>query len=35
VKVDYFDKALVFGSDDPADATVTTRVVTVLLPADW
>lgn len=35
VKVDYFDKALEFGSDDPADAAVTTRVVTVLLPADW
>lgn len=35
VKVDYFDKALAYGSDDPADATVTTRVVTVLLPADW
>jgi len=35
VKVDYYDKALEFGSDDPADAAVTTRVVTILLPADW
>jgi len=31
----YYDKALEFGSDDPADAAVTTRVVTILLPADW
>lgn len=35
VKVDYFDTALEFGSEDPADAAVTRRVVTILLPADW
>lgn len=35
LKVDYFDRSLEYGSDDPADAAITTRVITVLLPEDY
>ena len=35
VKIDCFDRNLEFGSDDPADPSVTTRVLTVMLPSDW
>lgn len=35
VKLDYYDAACEFGSDDPADASATTRVITILLPEDW
>ena len=35
LKIDYYDGALEFGSDDPADASVTTRVITILLPEDY
>ena len=35
LKIDYSDGALEFGSEDPADASVTTRVVTILLPEDY
>ena len=35
LKIDYHDGALEFGSEDPADASVTTRVVTILLPEDY
>jgi hypothetical protein len=35
VKCDYYDLALEFGSDDPADASITTRVLTIMLPEDW
>ena len=35
VKVDSYDAACEFGSEDPADASVTTRFVTILLPEDW
>lgn len=35
VKVDAYDLDLEYGSEDPADASVTTRVVTILLPEDW
>lgn len=34
-KIDYYDKALKFGSEDPADVTVTQRVLTVMLASDW
>lgn len=34
-KIDYYDKALEFGSDDPANPEVTRRVLTVMLAADW
>jgi hypothetical protein len=34
-KIDYYDKDLKFGSDDPADETVTHRVLTVMLARDW
>lgn len=35
LKIDYYDAALEFGSEDPADASVTTRVLTILLPEDY
>lgn len=35
LKIDYYDGALEFGSEDPANASVTTRVVTILLPEDY
>jgi len=34
-KVDYYDKDLTFGSDDPANPDVTQRVLTVMLAQDW
>lgn len=34
-KIDYYDKSLQFGSDDPADPAVTARVLTVMLASDW
>ena len=34
-KIDYFDTDLTYGSDDPADADVTMRVLTVLLASEW
>lgn len=34
-KIDYYDKDLKFGSDDPADPEVTRRVLTVMLARDW
>ena len=35
LKIDYFDAAMEFGSEDPADAAQTTRVITILLPEDY
>ena len=35
LKVDYYDAAMEYGSPDPADASVTTRVITILLPEDY
>ena len=35
VKTDYYDLDCDFGSDDPADASLTTRVITIMLPQDW
>lgn len=34
-KVDYFDRDMEFGSNDPADPEVTVRVLTVLLAREW
>ncbi len=34
-KIDYFDRALGAASPDPADASVTTRVLTVMLAAEY
>ena len=35
IKTDYYDRELLYGSEDPADASVTTRVLTILLPEDY
>lgn len=34
-KIDYYDKALEFGSDDPADPSKTTRVLTIMLAREY
>lgn len=34
-KIDYYDMALEFGSNDPADASITRRVLTVMLAEDY
>ena len=34
-KIDYYDTGLQFGSDDPANAQITTRILTVMIAADW
>ena len=34
-KIDYYDKAMEFGSPDPSDAAVTTRVMTVMLASEY
>lgn len=34
-KIDYYDKQLQYGSNDPADPSVTQRVLTLMLPEDW
>lgn len=34
-KIDYYDKACEFGSDDPADTTKTTRVLTIMLAEEY
>jgi hypothetical protein len=34
-KIDYYDKALEFGSENPADPNVTTRVLTLMLVSDY
>ena len=32
--LDYYDRALEWGSEDPGDPHVTTRVMTIMLPED-
>ena len=34
-KIDYYDRDLKHGSDEPADPGVTARVLTVMLASDW
>lgn len=34
-KIDYFDKALAYHSPDPADPTVTERVITLMLAGEY
>ena len=34
-KIDYFDRNLEFGSDDPADPAVTVRVLTIMLEREY
>ena len=33
-KIDYYDSDLTFGSDDPADSSITHRVITIMTEAD-
>ena len=34
-KFDYYDPGLCFGSNNPADPSVTCRVLTIMLPEEW
>jgi hypothetical protein len=34
-KIDYYDRAIEFGSENPADPTKTTRILTVMLASEY
>lgn len=34
-KIDYYDETLSFGSENPADPSITTRVLTIMLPEEY
>lgn len=34
-KIDHYDRELVYGSSDPADPTVTRRIITILLASEY
>lgn len=34
-KIDYFDLSLTYGSENPADASITRRVMTIMLMDEW
>ncbi len=34
-KIDYYDNSVQYGSDNPADETITTRVITVMLSQEY
>jgi len=34
-KIDYYDRSLTYGSDDPANPAITRRVMTIMLASDY